>query len=672
MTPFEKFRLQIDLTEYAQRQGWQIDNSKSTQTATVLDKKAQDVTQDTIVVYKGPEHDYFYTPGFPSEKGDVIHFERLKNGADWKEIPEKLARYVANLQTERSVPNSNAYFSPNEAFQVTFKFQELTNTEYLEQQGLRKATIFSKEFQERIFNQTFSYKQHLENEVRQLSQQMPLSGEDQKAIRDMGAGKYYAKPFWDQLKTIQMHYRDTQELPANFLETLRSTKGDPVPEGATDRIRVNTAFPLRNEAAVVAVANYNENGPPTDQPKANAVWTSKTDFDERPIQQVVIHQSPLQALAYHQLNPPIDGEKRLYIATAGPFTAEQPVLVDKLIKDSQAPKVVVALTNDRSGIQQSINLAGTVNLSEQSETLQARLGVYDRTDARLVVTIHHQDHSEGEQRMKAVMDRFTNAINKNIPEGAGTEAHAVVVHQGHRTSAVEISFPAIRENLIRVEKILIQERGLENQLEVKRPSQKDYNEDLKLATPFIIAHREKERDYPVGRYGKELEAYHALSAIAKEKAQTAPFAIYTEWKDGTEVKKIELARYDRDQAKVVGQPEFEKRVEQQARQQRAALATTQARAGDVKVMDSDGNTVAKTEFRVEAKQGGLSTVQKEQRFDQDELQREGSNGKELQTAMNNAVTDATNRRGVKTESTSLQETKAEGKQEQENQRSLSR
>ncbi|GAB4020675.1 hypothetical protein GCM10028808_62820 [Spirosoma migulaei] len=678
MTTFDEYKKRIDLSEYAQRQGWEVDRDKSTNTATVLDKKVLGETQDTIVVYKGKDHDYFYTPNHDREKGDVISFERIKNGTDWKEINDKLARYVGDVSQDRLVSQPVNTHSHNQAFQHNFKFQTITETDYLESRGISKATIYAEEFKDRIFNKEFSYKEFLEKGVNQLGKLAPIPEAEKKAIQVIGLEKYYSKPFFDQLKTIQGHVKDTGKLPDNYLDSLRNTYGYKAPEGATDRIIVNTSFPLRNEEHVIAAINRNSEYNRIEQSKENAVWSSRTDYDKRPVNTVVIHESPIDSLSYHQLNPPAADEKRLYIATAGNISREQPVLIEKLVKESQADKLILANDNDPGGIRQNINLAGRLKVSPESETMHAQLNVHERTDGRLLITLAHQNQREGQQRLTELAERFTTAINKTIPEGAEKEAKATIIQNGSRSSELEIAFTANRENLIRVEKTLIQERGLSNYVQVQRPIEKDYNEDLKRATPFIVAYQEASgREYIAGRYKKEIDTYAAVAEKALEKPQ-AQVSAYMEIKTPEGAKKVELAQYDQESQKVVATPEFGKRVDEQQkqqeiqdRQQQVSLAAAKANAGDIKVVDRDGNTVAKTEYTVEVAANGQTKLRKESQYDQEELTREGTSGKDLQTAMNKEVASATGAGKGNVDGADLKDTKQDISQQQETKRGMS-
>lgn len=641
MNTFDDFKKRIDLAEYAQRDGWVVDGSKSTEKAKVLDKQENGQTKDTIVVYRGRDHDYFYTPNEPREKGDIISYERYKNNTDWKDINEKLSRYVGEVPGERKVREATPEHSHNQAYQHNFKFQPLTNTEYLEGRGLAKSTIYAPEFQDRVYNKEFSYREHLQNGLNQLGRMTPIPEADKTRIQEIGLEKYYSKPFFDQMKTVQEHVKETGKLPDQYIDSLQNTYGYKKPDGATDRLIVNTSFPLRNEENVVAAINRNTEYNKIEQLKGNAVWTSRTDFDNRPVSKAVISESPIDALSYHQLNPPKPEEKRLYIATAGNMSREQPVLIEKLVKESEVNKIVLANDNDRGGIQQNINIVGRLNLAKEGESMQAQLGVHERSEGRLHITVAHQNQEEGQKRLKELAEGFTSTINKNVPEGAEKEAKATILRNGERTSELEVTFAVNRENLIRVERKLIEERGLENSIEIRRPMEKDYNEDLKRSQPFVVAIESTQgREQVVGRYSKELDAHNAVADKAQERPEAAKVYAYTEIKANEETKKIELAKYDREQDQVKATPDFAKRVEQQQETVKKIEAEAKANSGDIKVVDRDGNTVGETDYKISVSNDGKATVRKETRFDQEELTREGTSGQTMKTEMNREVSTA--------------------------------
>lgn len=645
MATFDEYKKRIDLVEYAQHQGWIKDDSKSTSRATVMDKPGGDGrAMDTIVVYKGPEHDYFYTPNHSREKGDVISFERLKNGTEFRDINEKFASYLNEVHTSRVTQQEKQFERPthNEAFQHNFRFQPLTNTDYLESRGINKDTLQAGEFQERIFNRTFSYKEYLDNSVNQLAKTASVTQEDRETIHRIGLEKYYSKPFFEQLKTIQEEAKETKQLPQQWQNALQNTYGYKAPEQAEDKLIVNTSFPLRNEHTVIAVINRNSDYNRVEMPKQNAVWTSRTDFDQRPVSSIVIHESPIDSLSYHQLNPPKQDEKRLYIATAGNMSNETPVLINKLIKESEAKTVILANDNDRGGQVANINLAGQLNINDKGADVHARLNVAERSEGRLLITINHQNQAEGMAKAEAMGNRFTEAINRQVPEGADKEAQATVIRNTERSTDLEVSFVLNRQNLVLVEQTLLAERGLENTIEVRRPVEKDYNEELKRANPYIVTYQDQQgREHIASRTATELDAYVAMHEKANERPEAQRVAIHTEIKMGEDTKRVELANIDQQTQKETITPEFQKRVEEQQKveekREQAVAELEKIKTGNVVMVDDHENRVARTDIKVEVDANGKTSVFKDEQYDLNELAREGTDGKDLQQQMNQSL-----------------------------------
>ena len=89
------------------------------------------------------------------------------------------------------------------------------------------------------------------------------------------------------------------------------------------------------------------------------------------------------------------------------------------------------------------------------------------------------------------------------------------------------------------------------------------------------------------------------------------------------------------------------------------------------MVDGDGNTVARTEYTVEVSTNGQTKLRKESQYDQDKLTREGTSGKELQTAMNKEVASATGAGKGNLDGADLKDTKQDISQEQEAKRGLS-
>jgi hypothetical protein len=85
---------------------------------------------------------------------------------------------------------------------------------------------------------------------------------------------------------------------------------------------------------------------------------------------------------------------------------------------------------------------------------------------------------EGKALAQSIANQISNAINKNIPDGFEKETTTKIFQNGENQTEIIIDFPNNRPNLIRLEKALIEVKGLEEKVMVKRSQEKDFNEDL--------------------------------------------------------------------------------------------------------------------------------------------------------------------------------------------------
>ena len=85
-------------------------------------------------------------------------------------------------------------------------------------------------------------------------------------------------------------------------------------------------FRSKNEQGTVAVIVRNEGLKMVEGPRGDGVWISNSKVigkGER-ADRLVVAESPIDAMAFHQLKPPVEGEKRLYLGTAGNLSSGAP------------------------------------------------------------------------------------------------------------------------------------------------------------------------------------------------------------------------------------------------------------------------------------------------------------------------------------------------------------
>ena len=406
---WEVIKQQIDLVDYAEQQGYQINKQKSSNTFVVMRKGEGDV----VIIYK---NDYtnrheFFNPNDGNDKGTVIDFQKVRSNGDWKEVFYKIDSYLGNIAVNKPYVKLNPTPPPTrkQAIQHEFKFQPLTNLVYLKSRGLTEETIYSPEFKNRIFN-----------------------------------------------------------------NTLKDKDGN---------VFVNTVFPLKNETGTISTIVRNETYNKIDQKRIDASWITCTKHKEGETQRLVIMESPIDGLSFHQLMPPQTDEKRVYLATAGKLSGTQPRFIQLAIDTLKPKQIILANDNDQAGINQNINIIGFIRIAgvEESQKIKAHLNLPQPSQAVLNVEFTHTNQLEGKMLAQFVGNQIVNAISKNTSESIEKDAKVQLLQNETNRSEIVVSFTNSLSNLIRLERVLIDIKGLDELVLVKRSQEKDMNEDLKKA-----------------------------------------------------------------------------------------------------------------------------------------------------------------------------------------------
>ena len=255
----------------------------------------------------------------------------------------------------------------------------------------------------------------------------------------------------------------------------------------------NTVFPIKNEQGTVAIIVRNDGLKMVEGPRGDGIWISNPKVIEPGgrADRLIIAENPIDAMSFHQLKPPIEGEKRLYLGTAGNLSSGAPDTVQKLIDRYQPKQIVLANDNDNGGFRNNINLVGRLRYPgvEESNNIQAQLAVPTPSQLRLTVSVSYPDQATGKQQVQQLTERFSTALNKNAPDDEPEARINVRGWQGNRTE-FEVSMPNTRQNLIRTQNELVAAKGLNEVIAIKLPVHKDFTEDLqrneKLTLPALL------------------------------------------------------------------------------------------------------------------------------------------------------------------------------------------
>lgn len=209
----------------------------------------------------------------------------------------------------------------------------------------------------------------------------------------------------------------------------------------------NTAFPLYNEHGIATVEQRNDDYKHLLQLPKTGVWVSHpTEGKDTPVQRLVVSESPVDAMSYHQLHHRgAEGQPNtLYVATSGTVTERQVELIQKLIDKQEPQEVVLANDNDAAGRRFNINYLNELQAPRRAREVADGQVAYDEAPrpvewhataagkyhTALRVEFHHATRAEGTEHLT----QLTAQVQQLRP--SADEAVALEVQRATRQQTV--------------------------------------------------------------------------------------------------------------------------------------------------------------------------------------------------------------------------------------------
>ncbi|WP_345237911.1 toprim domain-containing protein [Hymenobacter saemangeumensis] len=536
-TELDRFKRDIDLVDYAQRQGYTIkkESRRGDWHHLVRD-------EEHLVVTRKGDHQVYLNTGDDRDAGSIIDFAKTRggdgHGLNLGQVRQQLREYLDGAPAPARVyatPPDNARLSnlpvgdPEQARQaeeerrtrliseVLGVKKELTDRSYLHGRGITDETLDSPAFQGRIFT-------------------------------------------------------------------------------AQQNEHKNTAFPLYNEHGLASVEQKNEHYKSLLPLPKNGIWVSHpTDGKDTPVERVVVSESAIDSLSHFQLKHSQDPKNTLYIATSGTPTEAQIALIQRVI-DKQAPQEVV-LANDRDagGRQFNINYLNElqparplVPVAEQEAYREASRPVEwhatsDKYHTSLKVTFHHDSAEQGAAQVQQLSERVEKI---NSTQEAGPSLAVEVQRSTEQATIVRLTvaradtaqLEVVAQELYRQREQLRAEaeRQQESFLRVDYPLAKDFNKELEYTNQGLSAEqiraaaqreeqqRESERQQRLAEVQRQERQQRALEREAQRARENSPEAQQEREQDDKRFTQAVLgAAADADR------PTRSYRSEQEAREQTA-------------------------------------------------------------------------------------------------------
>lgn len=363
---FDQIRDELDLEMVLQHYGYRVDTKKSQPNSPwrIYETGAQgDKQRLAVAALQGHKTKIFVDLNDPVNfRGDIFKFmEKMEHGnyrhifevVDRITMKDGYAQEKAQIPSLRQIPEN--YFLEDtllreQDLQQRYNIGPLTNTNYLNSRSLTLDTLYSPEFDGRIKNTAY------EKEGKTIiNTAFPLYARDGRIVSlDVRNSTYKAFPEGERGEAIwhSNRFYTTQK-------AITLTDGTKLPVGTA-----GTAFRTPDNQHII----FHISGQlASDQRVELPVAMAKDVLREQPANRIVITESAIDALSFKQLNLEQEGERRLYIATAGQPGGRQIGFIQDKLKENPSAQLVIAQDGDNPGLRFAINYVGLEHPAENPD-----------------------------------------------------------------------------------------------------------------------------------------------------------------------------------------------------------------------------------------------------------------------------------------------------------------
>ncbi|KAA5539641.1 toprim domain-containing protein [Adhaeribacter rhizoryzae] len=438
----DKFKQKIDLVEYAQRQGYQI-----TAQGKRGDWQHLENNGEHLIVSRKDNKQVYLNPGDDRDRGTIIDFVKTREHKSLGEVRLHLREYL------------NEYPEPSPAYNIARNDHHLNS---------------------------FSVKP-----IRQSGQ----------AISDLETAEEQRTRLIAEVLGIRRELSDRSYLHSRALTD--ETIDNPAFKGRVFTSQQNefhnTAFPLYNENGLTSVEQKNTGFKSLLALPKDGIWVSHPTLGkDTPIERLVVNESAVDAMSYHQLK--YDGKNTMYIATAGTVTEKQIELIQRVIDKQQPSEIVLANDRDAAGRKFNINYLNDLHparpfreVANQEAYAEAESpigwhGTLGKYHTNLRIEYHHASAPEGAERVKLLVNQVAR-INSLQEEPSielaiqrSTEKNTVLRLSVAKADTAQLE--VISQELYRQREQLRPELQKQpaNFIRVDYAIAKDFNRDLELIT----------------------------------------------------------------------------------------------------------------------------------------------------------------------------------------------
>ncbi len=363
---FDQIRDELDLEMVLQHYGYRVDTKKSQPNSPwrIYETGAPgDKQRLAVAALQGHKTKIFVDLNDSVNfRGDIFKFmEKMEHGnyrhifevVDRITMKDGYAQEKAKIPSLRQIPEN--YFLKDtllreQDLQQRYNIGPLTNTNYLNSRSLTLDTLYSPEFDGRIKNTAYQ-----KEGKTIINTAFPLYARDGRIVSlDVRNSTYKAFPEGERGEAIwhSNRFYTTQK-------DITLTDGTQLPLGTA-----GTAYRTPDNQRII----FHISGQVANDQRVELPLTMAKDvLREQPANRVVVTESAIDALSFKQLNPEQEGERRLYIATAGQPGGRQVGFIQDKLKENPSAQLVIAQDGDNPGLRFAINYIGLEHPAENPD-----------------------------------------------------------------------------------------------------------------------------------------------------------------------------------------------------------------------------------------------------------------------------------------------------------------
>ena len=438
---FDQIKRDLDLELVIQHYGYRLDTKKSRPGdawriyETGLKGDKQRIAVAAIDGYSAKHFvDLNDTQGF---RGDVFRFmERMEHG-NYRNIFQVVDQIMQNPGFEQQVRQiqplravSESYFLRDTALRERelldrYTVKPLTDSRYLEGRAISKETLYAPEFDGRIKNVSYTNPK-TGNTLTNTA--FPMYSQDgyivSMDIRNTGFKSYPEGERGEALWHSNRFYETRQDVVV--------AGGNIIPAGTTGNV-------FRPDNQTVAF-RYGSAG--QDERVNLSVDDARGLFRELPLHRIVISESAVDALSFRQLNPEVEGERRLYVATGGQPGGKQTEFLQNLLNKNPQAQLVLAQDGDNAGIRFAINYLGLDHPAANPDW-QIKPYITYSAPARSALKKSPQDSTESNV---SELGRAADQEPNQSTTGQAEKTTELVERPGSNKLQLEIRHPMVQES----------------------------------------------------------------------------------------------------------------------------------------------------------------------------------------------------------------------------------